>query len=80
MTQKYFSSFYYCKKKSGEKVSLLVHFVFFTAYFSITNLVFLLQKTASFFLSHVFVTGKKSNLYLCLFSLAYMPFYTNQSM
>ena len=70
-TQKHFSSFNYWKK-CGESVSLLVHFVFFTVffiYFSTTKLVYLLQKTISFFLSHVFATVK-SNLFLCLFFLA----------
>ena len=33
---------------------------------------YLIQKTTSFFLSHVFATIK-SNLFLCLFFLAYIP-------
>ena len=59
-TQKYFSYFNYWKK-CGESVSLLVHI-----------LMYLLLKTTSFFLPHVFATVK-SNLFLCLFFLAYIP-------
>ena len=37
-----------------------------------TKLVYLIQKTTSFFLSHVFATVK-SNLFLCLFFVVYIP-------
>ena len=36
------------------------------------RLVYLIQKTTSFFLSHVFATTK-SNLFFCLFFLVYIP-------
>ena len=57
---------------AGESVSLLAHFVFATAfiYSSVTKLIYLLEKTASFFLSHVVATVK-SNLFF-LFFLAYI--------
>ena len=70
-TQKHFPYW----KRCGESVSLLVHLVFFTVfliYFLMTKLVYLTQKTTSFFLSHVFATVK-SNLFLCLFFLVYIP-------
>ena len=73
VTQKHFSSFSYWKI-FGESVSLLVHFVFFTLflYFLMTKLVYLIQKTTSLFLSHVFMEVK-SNLFLCLLFLPYIP-------
>ena len=37
-----------------------------------TKLMYLIQKTTSFFLSHVFATIK-SNLFLCLFFVVYIP-------
>ena len=37
-----------------------------------TKLLHLIQKTSSFFLSYVFATVK-SNLFLCLFFIAYIP-------
>ena len=60
-------------EKCGESVSLLVHFIFLTVfliYFLMTKLVYLIQKTTSFFLSHVFATVK-SNLFLLLFFVIY---------
>ena len=58
---------------AGESVNLLAHFVFATAfiYSSVTKLIYLLEKTASFFLSHVVATVK-SNLFFFIFFLVYI--------
>lgn len=55
-------------------VSLLMHFWFLLFFFYIfltTKLVYPIQKTTNFLLSHVFATTK-SNLFLCTFFLAYI--------
>ena len=63
------------KCKSISAVSFLhslLYIYFFIYIFLITKLVYPIQITTSLILSHVFATIK-SNLFLCLFFLAYIP-------